>query len=350
MSDDEHPVLIDTVRQPGGLLTTVRRERGGQTTVLRADADSFREDVAQALLGVPPVPAATIRPVVIDVPGLRLDRALVLGPDGDDQAVSVVAVHHSEILAGETEKDFRSAISAHGTGLVHRLGNWDRHPVPRADARLLDEWPGGVMHRSERFHPWPAERMLTTVAPSGPAGVRVEIRSMGGHVLVLERRWDRGVGTLTFPDGATVPVDLPRHDLWARLGPVFLGEDLTGLVTATPGTPETGVLEMRYQTEDVGWASLPMLETLDGCVARLDRQILRAPGNWAVFTSRSDAVVQVECTDSGKLWVETPDPDTKRSWGLLATVEEAAGLLRILAREDRSAVTDLPGAESIAWD
>ncbi|WP_436531279.1 hypothetical protein [Actinoplanes sp. HUAS TT8] len=341
MSDE-----ITRLRQPGGELTTVRRTRDdGRVTVVRAAAGSYREDVASALLDVV-APAGTTQP--IDVPGFALDRALVLGADAGERVV--VAVHRSEVLDGESEKAFRNAISSHGTGLLPRLDNWERVPVPRADARLLDDWPGGMMRPSERFHPWPAERMLTLVAPSGPADVRVEIRSMGGHALVLQRRWDRGVGTLTHPDGTSVPVDLPRRALWERLGPVFLGDDLTGLVTVDAGTPETDVLEMRYQTEDRGWASLPMLEALDGCVARLDRQILRAAGNWAVFTSRSDAVIQVECTESGRLWLETPEPETKRSWGLLVTVPEAAELLTILAREDRSAVATRPGAESVAWD
>ncbi|GAA4608379.1 hypothetical protein BJY16_006812 [Actinoplanes octamycinicus] len=383
----EHTVLVDTVRLPGGVLTTVHRVRDGQVTVLQAGAGSFREDVARALLDVPAVPAATVQPVPIDVPGLRLDRALVLGPvgeqdeggqdeggrdkdrekDGQDKggqergrndewearAVTVVAVHHSEILPGESPEAFATASSSRGTGLAHHLDDWNRQPVPRADARLLDDWPGGVMRRSERFHPWHAERMLTRVAPDGPSGVRVEVRSMAGHVVVLRREWDRGVGTLTFPDGTATPVDLPRHELWARLGPIFLGDggdDRTGLVTVAPGTPEVDVLEMRYQTEDHGWASLPRMDTLDSCVARLDHQILRTPGNWAVFTSRSDAVIQVECTEDGGLWLETPDPATQRSLGRLVTVQEASSLLELLAREDRSAVPELPGVETVAWD
>ncbi|GLW31972.1 hypothetical protein [Actinoplanes regularis] len=353
-----HPVLIETVRLPTGAVTTVHRVLDGRITVLRAGADSFSDDVARALLDVPAVSTGKIEPFPVDVPGLRLDRAVVLGPDLgsgpdrelDERTVTVVAVHHSEILPGEAEADFHRAISSRGTGLVHRLNEWNRHPVPRADARLLDDWPGGLMRRSTRFHPWPAERMLTLVAPDGPAGVRVEIQGMEGHVLTLQRRWDRAVGTLTFPGGASAAVDLPRRDLWARLGPVFLGADPAGLVTAAEGVPESDVLELRYQTEDHDSAALPRLESLDSCVARLDRQILRTPGNWAVFTSRSDAVIQVECTDDGRLWLETPDPDTKQSLGRLVTVREATALLEILAREDRSAVAGLPGVEAVPWD
>lgn len=339
-----HDVHVDSARLPGGVVTTVHRVRDGQVTVVCATAGSFREDVAAALLDVP---VDTAGPVPLDVPGLRLDRALVLGSESD---VTVFAVHHSEIRPGEDPKDFETAISSHGTGLVHRIDDWARHPVPRADARLLDDWPGGMMRRSERFHAWPAERMLTHVAPDGPAEVRVEVRGMDGHTLVLQRRWDRGVGTLTAPDGIVTPVDLPRRELWARLGPVFLGADLSGLVTVTAGTPETDVLELRYQTEDRGSAELPRMETLEHCVARLDHHILRTPGNWAVFTSRSDAVIQVECTEEGGLWLETPDPDTKRSLGRVVTVKEAAALLETLAREDRSAVADLPGVEIVPWD
>ncbi|MET8154573.1 hypothetical protein ACIBSW_07940 [Actinoplanes sp. NPDC049668] len=354
----EHPVLIDTTRTPAGTVTTAHRVRDGRITVLRAAAGSFRDDVAQALLDMPPVAPGTIQPIALDVPGLRLDRALMLGPaedsdldpDLNERTVTVVAVHHSEILPGEPERDFHLAISPHGTGLAHRLDDWNRPPVPRADARLLDDWPGGAIRRSDRLHPWHAERILARVAPEGPAEVRVEIRATDGHALILQRRWDRAVGTLTSPDGTTNPIDLPRHDLWAGLAPIFLGESQDNLVTISPGTPEADVLEMRYQTLDRGSASLPVLETLDRCTARLDRQILRTPGNWAVFTSRSDAVIQVDCTEEGRLWLETPDPATKRSRGLHVTVQEAAALLEILAREDRSAVPDLPDAETIPWD
>jgi hypothetical protein len=38
-----------------------------------------------------------------------------------------------------------------------------------------------------------------------------------------------------------------------------------------------------------------------------------------------------------------------RSQGRLVTVAEAATLLEILAREDRSAVAGLPGAETVPW-
>ncbi|WP_433384069.1 hypothetical protein ACQPZX_23080 [Actinoplanes sp. CA-142083] len=344
-----HRVLIDTISLPAGVVTTVHRVRDGQVTVVRASAGSFRDDVAEALLDVPPVPPGSVQPIPVDLPGLRLTHALVLSPEPNDETVAVVAVHHSEVRPGEPEKTFRGSISSHGTGLFHHLNDWNRRPIPRADARLLDDWPGGMMRRSAKLHPWQAERLLTRVAPDGPAAVRVEIHDMRGHVLVLRRHWDRGVGTLTFPSGASAPIDLPRRDLWAALGPVFRGEDLRGLVTDSPGAPERDVLEMRYQTEDRGWASLPVMEALDSCVARLDRQILRTAGNWAVFTSRSDAVIQVECTEDGELWLETPDPGAESSQGRVVSVPEAAALLEILAREDRSAVADLPGVQTVAW-
>ncbi|SIS03064.1 hypothetical protein [Micromonospora avicenniae] len=354
----KHAVLIDTVRLPAGVVTTVHRVLDGQVTVLRASADSFRDDIAEVLLDVPPVAAGSIQPTSVSLPGVRLDHALVLGPgvgsnrdpELNERTVTVVAVHHGEILAGEAEKDFHRAISSRGTGLGHHLNDWNRHPVLRADARLLDDWPGGVMRPSRKPYPWHAERILSRVVSNGPADVRFEIRSTGGHNLVLQRQWDRAVGTLTFPDGASTPVDQPRHDLWASLSPIFLGEDASTLVTVTAGMPEADVLEMRYQTHDRGWASLPVMEGLDSCVARLDGQILRTPGNWAVFTSRSDAAIQAKCTDDGHLWLETPDPAAKRSQGRLVTVEEAATLLHILAREDRSAMADLPGVKTVPWD
>jgi hypothetical protein len=152
------------------------------------------------------------------------------------------------------------------------------------------------------------------------------------------------------PDGTPTPVDLPRHDRWTALGPIFAGESLSTRVTALPGTPEANVLEMQYQTQDRGWTSLPLMESLSNCVARLDRRILRTPGNWAAFTSRSDAVIQVKCTSEGRLWLETPDPVAERSHGRRVTVEEATTQLEIPARKDRSAVAELPGVDTVPWD
>lgn len=353
-----HRVLVETVRQPAGVLTTVHRVLDGQITVLRAAADSFSHDVAQALLDVPAVSTGTVHPIPTNLPGSKLSHALVLGPSSppgpdpelDQRTVTVVAVHRSEFLVGEPEKDFHTAISKAGTGLYHHLNDWNRHPIPRADARLLDDWPGGSLRRSPTPHPTNAERLLTQVVPDCPAGVRFEIRSMLGHELLLQRRWDRGIGTINDTDGAAAPIDLPRHELWAALEPIFRTDAPSTISMVRPGTPEQDVLELRYWTEDRGSAGLPLMKALGDCLARLDKQILRTPGNWAVFTSRSDVVIQVKCTDDRRLWLETPDPSTSRSRGRVVTTEEAANLLEILARQDRSGVDELPGTETIPWE
>ncbi|MEU4420441.1 hypothetical protein AB0F81_07415 [Actinoplanes sp. NPDC024001] len=352
-----HDVRVETVPMPDGATTTVFRVRDGRVTVLRAELGSFREDVAAALLDLPAEPSGVVRAVALHVAGLALDRAVVRGPGVEFPAdpvlsartVSVDVAHRSEVLDGEDAAAFLLTTTGKSLGLP--LHDWNREPLARADARLLDDWPGGPIRRSRRRFPWPAERLLTQIAPEGPSGVRVEIRDVRGYELVVQRRWDRIVGTLTPPGGGTVQeVDVPRRLAWRAFAPIFRGEDVTGLETVIEGAAETDVLEMRYQTEDRGWAELPALHTLEDCEARLSRHIARTPGNWAVFTSRSDAVVQVSCEDGGRLWLETPDAAAGRSRGRFVTGDEAARMLRILASEDRSAVEELGDLETVSWD
>ena len=147
---------------------------------------------------------------------------------------------------------------------------------------------------------------------------------------------------------AVDPADPERGGLIARAHARSAGFGLDA--HHAPGYDAIGARalgELVDASRDLYRHALPVMETLDNCVARLDRQILRAPGNWAVFSSRSGAVIQVKCTDDGRLWLETPDPATKQSPGRTVTVEEAATLLEILAREDRSAVADLSGTETV---
>lgn len=346
-------MLTETVPLPAGPVTIIFRVRSGRVTVVRATNGSYREDMAAALLAIPDEPADIVRTAPLHVPGSVLDRAVVLSA-GDtpylaDRTVSVYAAHRSEVLEGETQDAF--LFTTTGKGISLPVHDWNREPLPRADARLLDDWPGGPIRRSKRRFPWPAERLLTQIAPEGPSGVRVEIRDMRGYELVVQRRWDRVVGTLTAPDSEfTREVDVPRRLAWRAFAPVFRGEDVTELATVIGGAAETNMLEMRYQTEDRGWAELPALHSVEECEARLDRHIARTPGNWAVFTSRSDAVIQVSCEAGGRLWLETPDAAAGRSRGRFVTGDEAARMLRILASEDRSAVEELGELETVSWE
>ncbi|MFI0485015.1 DUF6891 domain-containing protein [Actinomadura sp. 9N215] len=73
------------------------------------------------------------------------------------------------------------------------------------------------------------------------------------------------------------------------------------------------------------------------------------PGNFAVFAGRSDGVVQMAWESGPRLWLECPDPATRRSHGRHVTVAEAEDLMAILATEDRVALDRLPGYTTENW-
>ncbi|MEV4135659.1 hypothetical protein AB0J72_26220 [Dactylosporangium sp. NPDC049742] len=281
-----HRVHLDVAPYGPVDVTSVYEVRAGIVTVLLANKHSYREDVAVALLdaaeqvGVAwPGAAVHVRPM--EVPGCPLDRAVVLGPGGHrwfaetpelaGRTIGIFALHRSEFVEGEDGAAFFSAINNRGLGVP--IAEWHRAPKPRADVRLLDDWPGGAMRRLRRPAPWSAERLMTHYVPDLPRGVRLSVCDVRGFELLLERRWDRIVGTITAPHrAATADVDIARIKAWDTWRPLFLGEtvDLTTLGAATAETaPETDMLELTYSSADRGYASLPMLRPLDDCVARL---------------------------------------------------------------------------------
>jgi hypothetical protein len=360
-------VLVETMQGGRGAVTCVYEIRADRVTVLRAIEDSYREDVAIALLDAVDEladpgelgPVARIRPMQVE--GFGLDRAAVLGPGGHQEfreapslarrTVGVVPVQHSEVVDGEDQAAFWFAMSNKGLGLS--AYQWNRDPRPRADIRLLDDWPGGPLRRSRRLTSRRAERLIREEVPNLARGVRMLVRDVRGYELILRRQWDRLVGTATAPhDTTAVEVDLARLAAWDALAPLFQGEDvdLTALSTATSGEPtEADMLELTYSTQDRGYASLPVLRPLDECVARLSTQIVRSVGNVAVFESRSGVIVQVRVEDGQRLWLETPDPTLGRSRGRHVTLDEAARMLEILAGADRSAVDELGDLRTRDW-
>lgn len=352
-------ILATTVGQ--GPLTRIFRISNGRIVLLRAAKGSYRADVAIALLDavdrVPADPGDTVHLRPLQVDGFPLDRAAVLHPADEFRsrpelgAITTLAVpaHRSEIRPGESREDFQQVTD----GILRLpLSDWSRPPTPRADARILDEWPGGRMYPTEIAYPWPAENQLDRVAREIPAGIRLELTDVRGHRLILTRDWDRTTGTLFPADGTPLPVDIPRLTAWPRLGPIFSGAPLpqpSELIV--PGSPEQDVLGITYHTTDCGHADLPFLETLANCEKRITNHILRTPGNWAVFRSRSDAVIQLRHEDHDPpLWLETPYPDKALSRGRHVTRAEATRLLTVLAREDRSPVPDLDDLQTVPWN
>ncbi|MET7396539.1 hypothetical protein ABZS66_23965 [Dactylosporangium sp. NPDC005572] len=342
-----------------GDVTSVYEVRAGLVTVLLANKYSYREDVAVALLDAAEQvahvasPGAAVYVQPIEVPGCPLDRAVVLGPGGHRllnetpelarRTIGVFALHRSEFVEDEGGAAFWSAID--NRSLRVPIAEWHRAPKPRADVRLLDDWPGGPMRRLRRPTPWSAELLMTQYVPDLARGVRLSVRDVRGFELVLERRWDRIVGTVTAPHrAATVDVDIARIRAWDTLRSLFHGEavDLTMLGMATAEEPpETNMLELTYSTADRGYASLPRLCPLDECIARLSAHITRTAGNAAVFTSRAGVAVSIRCEEGQRLWLEVLDPARPPSHGRHVTLEEAAHLLRLLAQQERGGIEQL---------
>ncbi|MEV6299450.1 hypothetical protein AB0M02_08605 [Actinoplanes sp. NPDC051861] len=354
-----HDVRMETMRLGAavGELTTIFRVRDGAVTLLRADRGSFREDVAAALLDAadetPDELSGRVHVQPLTVDDLRLDRVVAyrseMGWTGDPEldavTTTIAPVHRSEVRPDEPTAAFEDNI-----GMLMRLpiNTWSRPPKPRADTRQLDDWPGGRMRRSRRTAPWPAEYLFTEVAPDLGSGVRVEASDVRGHRLVVSRSWDRLTGTLTLPGTDTeLPVDVPRLAAWPALAPIFAGGDVTLATLTGSGRRERDVLDVTYGTEE-GGIEVPALRSLDYCIDLLD-VILRELESWAVFASRSDAVVQVRCEGDKLLWLETPDAEAGSSVGKYASLDEVVQMLTVLAREDRSAVAELEDLTTVIW-
>jgi hypothetical protein len=341
-----HDVLVERA----GLGTSVYLVKHGRVLTFRA-VHGYREDVAEALLdAVADLMADDQGPVVwlrpLSVPGFRLDRAALLGPGETDffarrpglaeRGLQVVPVHRSEAADGESAAEFRWAVFGRGLGL--RAAHWDREPEPRAVLVRGLRRPATVRART----------VLDRDAPALLDGRDLCVRDMRGHELRLVREWDRLRGTLIEAGGDPLPVDVPRLGAWAALGPLFLGADPADVVRIAPGDTEP-MLEIRVADPGRGRADVEMHpETLDACLAWV-RALTPENGAFLVFAGRSAGVVQMVWEDDG-LWLETPEPERRRSRGRHVTLDEAERMVEILARDDRVAVDELGGLTEISLD
>ncbi|MEV5572091.1 hypothetical protein AB0L06_18770 [Spirillospora sp. NPDC052269] len=359
-----HDVLVER----GFVGVFVYLIRGDRVLVVHANK-GFRDDVLAALLdAVDDLVDADLGSIVrlrpIEVPGFPLDRAALLGPghtsffrDGplEDRGMQVIPVHRSEVVDGEEYEVFWPGILGRNLSIGH--SDWTREPSPRADVLRLDGGKGGPFRRSgnSRRSSKPglmrAQMVIEQYLPVLPDGVQVSLKDTRGHDLRLEREWDRLRGTLDVPGQAElVDVDIPRVAAWDVFGPLFGGAafDPAALETAPP--PEHMLMVRENDRERRRHDDEDRPASLDECLRRLDA-LTPTDGNHLVFTGRHGDVVQMMWEGPGepRLWLETPEPAHHHSRGRHVTRDEAASMIRILARDDRVAVDDLGDLETVSW-
>lgn len=356
-----HEVLVEQ----SAFGTSVYQIRGERVLTLRANA-GYREDVVAALLDavVELADSDDLGGVVhlrsIDVPGFALDTAALLGPGESDffrnkphlfgRGLQVVPVHRSEAADGEDCESFRWAVIGKGLGIDQR--DWTRLPVPRADVLRLDSGMGGPLRRSRNSRRsskpsvMAARTVLQMYVPTLPTGVRLSLRDMRGRQLELHREWDRVRGTLRDAPGQERPaaVDVPRHSAWQVLGPLFRGEEVDSTVISAE-VPEA-MLEVRVSADGRRYDEQPQPQTLAECLEWL-RALPQKAGDFLVCVGRSGGVVQVMWHEGARLWLETPEPELRRSRGRHVGLDEAERMITLLACEDRVAVDELGDLEIV---
>ncbi|MBO2449159.1 hypothetical protein J4573_18795 [Actinomadura barringtoniae] len=347
--------------------------RGDRVLMFHA-GKGYREDVAVALLDAVDDIADTddlgsiVRLRPIDVPGFALDRAALLGPGHTgffkdsplkERGLQVIPVHRSEAIDGEEYEAFWPGII--GKNLALRHHHWDREPTPRADVRRLDGGMGGLYRKNSRSRRSSkpalakARSVLERDLPGMPNGVRVSVKDMRGHDLHLNREFDRLRGTLTLQvqgkPAEPLKVDIPRHSAWAVFGPLFRGEDFDPDALNAQWPPEHMLMMRVGDKERRRYDSDERPASLEECLRWLDA-LAPTDGNYLVFVGRSEGVVQMrwEGPDKPKLWLETPEPAHRHSRGRYVTTDEAATMIRTLARENRVAVDDLGDLETTPWN
>lgn len=175
-----------------------------------------------------------------------------------------------------------------------------------------------------------------------PTGLTVAVTSLiTGSSICLQRDFDRirvlGTGRL-----------LPRKHLdeilsrWAVDGSLP-SED-------APAEPH-GLLDVSHDdvhSRGIGSSDLPVLLELAECRALL-RRTTPAPGTFVVVRAFNGVCVQMLWQEDHTVWMETPDPVARVSYGRFGTLAEAEALICQLAEEGSSGLPDHPGAHTVHW-
>ncbi len=217
---------------------------------------------------------------------------------------------------------------------IHVRFAWARRRHGRLAAYVTDpagpDVPLAVTKGRLRLAPrLPVTVLTQLVLPWLPEGVTVRAGDDDGAVTVR-----RDFHRLVSDDGRAVG----RFD-GLRLLRGEAGGDVPG---------EPGLLDVTYQHLPAGpaeSASRPMVlpELLD-----VLRRLPARTNSWLSAISGTGGIVQL-CWEPEGLWLETPHVDDGTLTGKYASLDEAAGMLTILATEDRVAIAELDGATRRPW-
>ncbi|MEE6260694.1 DUF6891 domain-containing protein [Plantactinospora sonchi] len=209
------------------------------------------------------------------------------------------------------------------------------------EVAVLDAWRGPFALTDDTV---PASWLTGLHLPWLPAGIRVRL-TIDGVSTTVRRDWDTLVAD--GPDGTEIRVGRRDGMALVRLLRTAATSGPQPRAEAVPEPePEVGLVEATWEHRAGGQFRAIPLEAAEA-VAALRRMPVRT-GAWACFVGRSGRVVQVRW-EQGRLWLETPDPQTQTSVGRHVSLPEAERMVSTLAVEDRVAVNELGDLTTVRW-
>ncbi|WP_017589453.1 DUF6891 domain-containing protein [Nocardiopsis ganjiahuensis] len=279
-------------------------------------------------------------------------------------AAEILEVLHAHGLDALWPDETAARIRVDMDWRCRRRGRLAAHPGPRASrepmirVELTNPQP-------EHLLPWWGEdhlrdtsvREFARVAlPWLPTGQRVEVTSRVREDLMifLERDFDRirvlGAACLsgvepTYGEGLLLSRD--------HLDEVLSRWAVDGSLPSEDAPPASrGLLDVRYSDGHplgVGRTGLEVPMELAELRSLLHRAV-PALGTFVVACSFNGVCVQMVWQEDHTVWMETPDPVARVSYGRLGTLAEAEELFCQLAEEGTSGLLGAPGVHTLHWD
>jgi hypothetical protein len=238
----------------------------------------------------------------------------------------IVAVLRGDGLEVDWTGDAAQRIHVRLRWAKRRYGRMAAFPASAEAGRIV-----GVQFVPDRhmvFPPMSADALAALELPWLPEGASVHVDD-GERTVTIRREKHR----LISDDGR----EAGRFDGLRLLGAGDKGE--------VPGEP--GLIEATYQCMPNGpqqVAGRPMsLPEIIGAV----RQLPTRTDSW--LAAVHDAGIVQMRWENGKLWLESPFVAESASVGKYASLDEAEGLLTILATENRIAIRELDGVTTKPW-